>query len=72
MEMFEFYIQDLHHRAEIAFNKGKHISTRQRKHQRVELYYVDKVFIEVCYKKDTNELSAVRAFTDLDLLEPYL
>jgi hypothetical protein len=72
MEMFEFYIQDVKNRAKIAEGEGKHISTRQAKRHRIELYYLDKYFIEVCYKKDTNELSAVRGFRDLDLLDPYL
>jgi hypothetical protein len=72
MEMFNFYTQDVKDRARIAVQEGKHISSRQGKQHRIELYYLDNYFIEVCYKKDTNRVAAVRGFRDLDLLDPYL
>jgi hypothetical protein len=72
MEMFKFYIQDVNDRAKIALNEGKHICSRQGKRHRIELYYLDNYFIEVCYKKDSDKVSAVRGFRDLDLLDPYL
>lgn len=36
------------------------------------LYHVEGYFIEVCYAPYENKVLGINAFTDTDLLEPYL
>jgi hypothetical protein len=51
---------------------GVHIATRTTFFCNVALYQVDDIYVEMFYKKRSNEVERMRSFQSTDMLAPYL
>ena len=72
MTLYEYNGLDVEQRAEILWDKGVYLATRQEKEFRILLYQIDGFYVEVWYNTNKNAISRLKSFRSTNPLDPYL
>jgi hypothetical protein len=71
MTLVEFYALDLNEKAEAVW-RGTFLAERAAGKLLVQLYSLPGCYVEAFYNQATNQITGFEAFTDKQLLAPYL
>ena len=72
MDNYEFNLLPLKEKAQYTWEHGTHLANRQEKSFAINLYHVDKFFVEVWYCPEEICINKIRSFKSRGCLEPYL
>lgn len=72
MTLNTFLLHDHEQRDAFVRAKGLFIAVRKSVAYRICLFSIDNFYAEVWYRQADHEVEMVRAFTNTELLEPYL
>lgn len=71
MNLYEFNILNTHNKLELVWAHGNFIDTHYSETESVNLYGLDKFYVDVVYDPKTNEIIDVRSFKTGACLEKY-
>ena len=72
MDNYEFNLLPVNDQAEYTWQHGTYLTAREWKEHTINLYHVDKSFVEVWYNPSSNCLDEVKSFKSKNCLTPYL
>ena len=72
MDNYQFNLLPIGDQAQYTWKHGTYLTARQWKENTINLYHVDKFFVEVWYNPDTNCIDTVKSFKSKNCLKPYL
>lgn len=72
MTLLEFNHIPFEEQCEIIAVEGNYLTFRYDKNMKVYLYALENYFIEVCFSPYQHKITSIEAFTNMDLLNPYL
>jgi hypothetical protein len=72
VDIFEFNLMPTNDQAAYTWEFGTYLASRSWKNHSINLYHVDKFFVEVWYDPGMNHVDKIRSFKSRNCLEPYL
>lgn len=72
MDNCEFNFMPLKEQAQYTWEHGIHLANRKESHFVINLYSVDKFFVEVYYNPEEICINKIRSSKSRNCLEPYL
>lgn len=72
MDFYEFNYLPGSERAELVWQHGRLLTTRDHMGCTVVLYKMPEFFAEVWYSPEDNQIALVHGFNSTELLEPYI
>lgn len=71
LTLFDFNALSANEKAELVW-QGSFLADREEDGLRIQLYALPSFYVEVCYDAVENKITEFRAFTNKQLLAPYL
>ena len=71
MDNYEFNLMDINDQASYTWDNGTYLASRTENDYSVNLYWVDKFFVEVFYDHKGNFIDKIRSFKSTKPLEKY-
>jgi len=72
MDNYEFNLLPTNDQAAYTWENGTYLTARHWRELTINLYHVDKFFVEVWYNHKLNQVDKIRSFKSRNCLEPYL
>ena len=72
MDNYEFNLLKTNDQAAYTWEHGTYLTARKEKFYAINLYSVDKFFVEVWYHPEVICIDKIRSFKNRKCLEPYL
>lgn len=69
---YEFNLLPLKEKAQFTWEHGTYLANRQEDDFRINLYHLDKFFVEVWYDPEEIRICKLRSFKSKKCLDPYL
>ena len=71
MTLYEFNLLEDNNKYQTTWDLGEHIDTLITKEYRINLYAIDKFFVEVYYNPKTNKIEDIQSFIHGHSLDKY-
>ena len=71
MTLYEFNMLDTNDKYQTTWDLGKHIDSLITDTYRINLYAINKFFVEVYYNPDTNKIEDIKSFKHGHRLDEY-
>ena len=72
MNNYEFNLLPLKEKAQCTWEHGTYLANRIESHFAINLYHVDKFFVEVWYHPEEVRINQIRSFKSKTCLDPYI
>ena len=72
MNNYEFNVLKTNEQAAYTWKHGTYLAARNEKYFVINLYHVDKFYVEVWFNHEEICISKIRSFKSMKCLEPYL
>ena len=72
MDNYEFNLLPINDKTQYTWDAGTYLASRSDYDHNINLYHVDKFFVEVWYNPEVICIDKIRSFKNRKCLEPYL